>query len=154
MKNSEKIIEYLQQGFLFHGSTNGQIEELEPRFAADDDKSKEFNNDNAIFATEYPESAILFGIINRSFLPEALQDLTWGVNWLDSGVVQAELPKAWLDELTNLKGYLYILPRESFKTKTPGGGQYKSYVAVKPISKIQVNFQDFFDLGGDILWMD
>lgn len=154
LSKSEKIIEYLHHGFLFHGSNNGDIEKLEPRDAGDDDESKEFNNDNAVFATEYPESAILFGIINRSSLSKAIQDLTWGVNWLESGVVQAELPKRWMSEMKNLKGFLYILPRDNFQTKTPGGGQYKSYVEVSPSTKIEVNFQDFLDLGGQVVWTD
>jgi hypothetical protein len=153
-QNSDKsklILDYLYSGYLFHGSTNSGIEKFEPRTALDDDLSKEFNNDTAIFATEYPESAVLFALINRNLLPEELSDLTWGVNWLEDKV-QAEIPKQWEEHLVKFKGYLYVLPKDNFKTKTPGGGQYKSYEEVIPQEMIEVTFQDFLDLGGEVIW--
>jgi hypothetical protein len=147
------ITEYLYKGYLFHGSTNANINIFEPREAKDDDSTKEFNNDTAIFATEYPESAILFALINWDLIPKEFIDLTWGVNWLDSGIVQAELPQKWRNYMNSAKGYLYVLPSESFKTKTPGGGQYKSYENVKPNAMIEVTFQEFIDLGGKVNWI-
>lgn len=65
----EKFEEWKFNGYVFHGSTNSNITQLEPRPAIDRDSTKVFNNDNAIFATNYPEAAILFAVMDTSNIP-------------------------------------------------------------------------------------
>lgn len=138
-----KILEYKKQGYLFHGSPEANITKLEPRPAADTDKAMTFNNDTAVFATNRPEMAAIFAIMNFKVLKVKG---TWSVNALE--IVTAKIPKPWYKDLKAITGYLYILPSVTFKDKLDY--QYKSKVAVEPIEKIPVTLDTFIRLGGKI----
>lgn len=65
MTNVEKLQEYKDQSYVFHGSYRADLEILEPRTAKDDvDDSNDFNNDTAVFASKYPEASVALACIN------------------------------------------------------------------------------------------
>lgn len=147
----EKILDYKQKGFLFHGSPNGNIKVIEPRAANDADSENEYNNDTAVFAADDPGSSILFAVVNRSIIPDELQKYDWEVNWELDGKVYAKLSVQWKEILEKNIGYLYVLPSDSF-SKKPEGGQYKSYEKVIPTNVIKVKLKDAIELGITIEW--
>jgi hypothetical protein len=153
--NIEILENYSKQGYLFHGSPNGEIEILEPRPANDIDRNNEFNNDNAIFATDNLTSSIIFGVVSRDYLPEDIKRFMWATNWAtENGVteVTAKVHESWKFFIENYgKGYVYVLSTETFKEKS--GSQRKSKESVKPIDKVDVNLNDFYKAGGKLIFM-
>lgn len=152
-KTSLQILqEYSNQGYLFHGSHNGEITQLEPRPATDTDVTNTFNNDRAIFATDLFCSSLIFAIISRSYIPDDLQKCEWSTNWSEEeGVtkVSAHLHESWKPYIeVNNFGYVYVLPAESFTERR--NRQRKSKVVVTPIDKVNVTLEDFIAAGGQI----
>jgi hypothetical protein len=147
-----KLLQYQSEGYLFHGSSNGAIEQLEPREAKDVDPNKTFNNDTAVFASKLALAAVIFGSVPaKSELPEELRTLYWATSWKD-GNVTSRIPKSWKEYIENFNGFVYVLPSETFTESN--GTQYKSKEIVKPIDTIQVNIKDFLQMGGQVQWIE
>ena len=143
-QQNESVPEYLtrlkEMGFLFHGSNNAQIEELEPRYTLD--KHSEENTDTAVFATSNVSWTIIHGVYGGH--------KGWSTR-VKNGEVAAKIPAKDKDLVENTIGTVYVLAKDTFE-KSGNGEQYKSYKAVKPIQKVTVTLNDYYDLGGKIEW--
>ncbi|MEI7603811.1 MAG: hypothetical protein WCJ19_02220 [bacterium] len=151
----EKLNIYLEQGYLFHGSYIGDITILEPRQTNNKDEDDSFNIDNAIYATDNITTAIIFGVVDRSYLHEDIKKFTWSVNWSDENEnfeVTAKVHESWREYIEKKGiGYVYVLPPDTFIEVQ--GCQRKSKVAVKPIDKIIVTLNDYYKSGGKLVFM-
>lgn len=143
-KADETTAEYLERvrkmGFLFHGSDNKDIEELEPRYTFDPNSEK--NTDTAVFATNNIAWTIIFGLYGGY--------KGWATS-VRNGMVIARIPKKDKELVENTTGAVYVLPFNTFE-KSGLGNQYKSKKPVKPISKVDVTLSDYYELGGRIEW--
>lgn len=152
-KSSEatvKLKQYFKKGNLFHGSSKNDITLLTPRKPQNNTKSNDkFNSDYAIFASRLPQAAIIFACVSTTFLKSQNLSGIHSVGPIDETIL-AELPFSWKNALQKSKGFVYILPNNSFDID--GGWQVKSKSRVRPIDKIEVKFQDFEYLGGIINW--
>jgi hypothetical protein len=152
----EKLLYYQKKGYFFHGSTNPNIDKLEPKPAIDTDKTKEFNNDTAVFASPIPSASIIFACMSLDNVPSQSRNGTWSVDYeADNGIV-ATIPRRWASHIKNNSGYVYVLSSLSFPTEsfTNGSWQVKSKQSVKPLDIVKVSFDDFNRLGGKIIWED
>jgi len=141
------ILEYKEQGYLFHGSPQEDISVLEPRESRDANSDNTFNNDCAVFASKLPDTCI-FALLSEENIPENLLGGQIRIKSTQDGHLKAEIPAAWKPYMENNTGTLYILPPETFTLSTPGW-QVKSKEAVTPIDKIDVGFYTFQELGGE-----
>ena len=140
-EKTDKILKYQEEGYLFHGSPDNNIEVLEPKLAQDLDPDISFNNDEAVYASRDPLACCSFALPKPSG------------NWGFDGT-NAKFPKKWKEHFEKKQnmGTLYVLPPESFiHTKA---WQSKSKEKVKPIDKISVSLETFFSLGGKIVWKE
>lgn len=146
------ILEYKEQGYLFHGSPQGDISVLEPRESRDANSDNTFNNDCAVFASKLPDACI-FALLSKEHIPGNLQNgQRISIKGYKDEHLRAEIPAAWKPYMENNTGTLYILPPETFTLSTPGW-QVKSKEAVTPIDKIDVGFDTFQKLGGELIWI-
>lgn len=153
----QKIRDYAKSGFLFHGSFDGSISELVPKPAKHSDPSDSFHNDTAIFASDAPESTVLFAVIPpKSIFPEHIRRGKFTVNWSADGGITAKIPSLWKSFLDSSRGYVYVLPSDTFLENTGGSKNniYKSKKPVKPTAVIEVSLKDYIELGGKIEWVD
>lgn len=151
-ETSEKILkirEYEKQGYLFHGSSNPNIDILEPR-KAQDIENKSFNTDTAIYASQTPLVCIM-GIVRNGF--EGLKG-DWRLGTNESGQLTAQIPKSWKSYVENSEGTLYVLPSDTFEKSSPKGWQQKSFQSVAPIDRIDLTLNDFLTLGGQVIWKE
>ena len=150
----KSLKEYVSQGFVFHGSPNGNISILEPRPAVDIDKSNAFNNDTAVFASLSPIAAILIACMSFVPIPPEKRKGSWSIGSSDKdNCITARIPSKWRPFITTNHGFVYVLSGESFRGENESGWQAKTKSAVVPISKFEVAFEDFERLGGLIEWM-
>lgn len=75
----QQLKEFERQGYVFHGSTNPKIVELEPRPATDVDTTKIFNNDTAVFAAPSPAASVIFACMSLDKVPKEIRSGTWSV---------------------------------------------------------------------------
>ena len=151
----KSLQEYGRQGFVFHGSPNGNISILEPRPAADIDKSNSFNNDTAVFAALSPMAAILIACMSLTLVPPEKRKEFWSIGSSDKdNRICARIPSKWKPFVITNHGFVYVLPGESFRGNNESGWQAKSKSAVVPIAKFEVSFEDFERLGGVIEWKE
>lgn len=150
---SRELIRLKNEGFLFHGSVSPEINKFEPSIPKGTSPDQgNFNYDNAVFASDNPGSTVLFAIIDNSKLPEDVRSGTWVVDWLENGKTIAKIPLKWQKYLESMKGYVYVLPADTFTDKILG--QFKSKLPVKPIGKYIVHLSNYFELDGEIEWSD
>lgn len=146
----EKLTRYKKASFLFHGSHNGNIKTIEPRQSDDSSGSDSFNVDKAVFASNRPESTIIFALIRPDLeYPKELGGVGFTVEWVDTQVI------AWIDPklkpfVESATGYVYVLPPETFIRGA--GPQFKSTTEVVPEDVIEVSLDDYFTLGGKLRW--
>ncbi|HSX39136.1 MAG TPA: hypothetical protein VLI92_00920 [Candidatus Saccharimonadales bacterium] len=142
---NETTVQYLERlkdlGYLFHGSPKDTITELEPR-TSHDPHSKE-NTDTAVFATNNPTWTVIFGLYDRG--------KTWKTSGIERNII-ASIPEEAKEQLKHAVGTVYVLSPETFSESTHLE-QYKSYKPVKPIQKISVTLDDFYELGGKVEWI-
>ncbi len=151
----KSLQEFERQGFVFHGSPNGNISILEPRLAADIDKSNLFNNDTAVFAALSPMAAILIACMSLTLVPPEKRKEFWSIGSSDKdNRICARIPSKWKPFVITNHGFVYVLPGESFKGKNESGWQAKSKSAVVPTARIEVSFEDFERSGGVIEWKE
>jgi hypothetical protein len=137
----------MREDVLFHGSLRADLEVLEPiRMSTD---TTQFGNLQAVFATSDPVWATWFAIVGR----EGLTNMTNG----SMAPAGASLYPRWYFFAVNegalapgrfRDGYLYVLPRATFRLQPPVGGlldtaQWASDVAVRPVERIPVSPADF-----------
>jgi hypothetical protein len=130
----ELLIKFREEGFLFHGSNNSQIEKLEPRYTFD--KTSVENTDTAVFATDNVTWTVIFGLYGGN--------KGWSTN-VRNGEVTARIPLKDKEKVENSTGTVYVIDRDGFVEDK--GGQFRSHESVTPVEKIEVNLKDYFDLG-------
>ena len=105
-----------------------------------------------MFASKLPEACI-FALLSKEQIPEdLLNGQKINIQSSEDDHLRAKIPKAWKPYMENNTGTLYVLPPETFTLNTPGW-QVKSKEAVTPIDKIDVGFDDFKELGGELVWI-
>jgi hypothetical protein len=148
----KKLLNYKDQGYVFHGSPKSNIEIFVPRKAIDNDKENTFNNDTAVFATTYPEACIIFACLNK--LEDKLDSIRFAVYLSDNGYIVTDIEKKLKPYLKNLYGYIYVLPKDTFVYENDNEGwQVKSKESIKPVDVIKVVFSDYSNLAGKINWV-
>ena len=148
-ENIKKLESYQKQGFLFHGSPFEISKNIEPRKASDADASHKFNNDLAVFASDDYRMTIIYSLMNFSILP-MFNGASCSVGRDHQNNIVANLPHEWKDVIEKTIGYVYILPKDSFKETD--GLQWKSKEPVVPLERLTVSLQDFTSLKGRIKW--
>jgi hypothetical protein len=136
-----EFLEYLSQTgkFVFHGTNNSEIEELEPRQASC--RSKKFGNLNAVYSTTDPVLPTFHAVFNKTYFS--------GVS--SSGVTNKEYKFAidgtFGDGKTWTNGCVYILDRNLFQQGEDDFGkpidEFVSEVPVKPKAKLLIIPNDF-----------
>lgn len=155
--SAQKLVLFAKEGLLFHGSPRAGLTLIEPKPAKHSDKGDTFHNDTAVFASDAPDSTVIFAIVpKKSDFPARLQKGKFSVNWSADGGITARLPLIWKSFLEKHTGYVYVLPPKSFTENTGGSRNniHKSKVAVKPLDIIPVTLKDYLDLGGKIVWYE
>lgn len=152
-QEGESAVQYLERmrdaGYLFHGSGNpNKMEMLEPRKA--NDPNSEWNSDTAVYASSEPVWSSVFAIYKG------------GTSWRttvstdEHGKIKrmvAYMPEPYRLQAEKERGYVYILPPNTFESDVDNRLQHKSKIAVKPISAVEVNLQDYYDMGGQVEWV-
>lgn len=152
-ENSESASGYLEkmrvEGYLFHGSGSPtKIDMFEPRKASD--PNTKWNADVAIYASSEPVWSTIFALYKgKSYWRTSVTTNEEG----RIKSVTAYIPEDYQDQLLKEKGFVYVLPKDSFERQNERSAQYKSRIAVKPISSVEVNLQDYYNMGGKIEWI-
>lgn len=113
----EILLDYKEQGCVFHGSPSSEINELKPNDATDVDKSNTFNNDSAVFAALETVSPIIFACMSKKNIPKEIQKGSWSVGPEKDGRIYAKIPKEWKPYIENNTGYLYVLNGDTFSER-------------------------------------
>lgn len=64
--------------------------------------------------------------------------------------ITAYIPETYRDQLLKEKGTVYVLPKSNFQRQDSRSAQYKSKVAIKPVSSVEVTLQDYYVMGGKV----
>ncbi len=152
-QEGEPTVHYLERmrdaGYLFHGSGNpNRMEVLEPRKA--NDPNMEWNSDTAVYASSEPVWSAIFAVYKGEF--------PWrtSVSTDEEGRIKrmvAYMPESYRPQAEQGRGYVYVLPAETFERESERGIQYKSKTAVRPIAAVEVTLQDYYDMGGQVEWL-
>jgi hypothetical protein len=131
---------------LFHGSSRGDLELLEPiRLTRD---AAEFGDQQAVFATSDPVWALWFAVLRRNGL-RSTSNGSLGIPG------DALYPRRYFFSVNDGAlasdrfgpGFLYVLPRGPFRQELPRFGldtaQWASPVAVRPLVRAGVSPEDF-----------
>ena len=127
-----KLIELQRSGkYVFHGSSNGNISELEPRQAMSHGKPY---GKPAVYADIKIEHPIFMAVLGSK----------WVGGWGDLTLPGAGFyidKKSWEKaHKENWLGYIYVLPKVDFISKE--GNEWVAYKKVKPIEIIKVGISD------------
>ncbi len=151
MSELNEVIESItrEHNLLLHG-TPIEINELHPKQANDD--SRPSGNQNAVYATNFPERAIFHAIINKTYLSEKFNDFSTGYSSYDRDVLEFEFTKNVKDLIDKgdrevfCDGYIHALRDETFKKSEGDDSEYQSNEAVKPLFSLLISR----DLGEDV----
>ncbi|MCL5093565.1 MAG: hypothetical protein M1355_00290 [Patescibacteria group bacterium] len=115
--------------FVFHGSDNPDIEELEPRQAYDKGKP---DGQPAVCAAINPDLTIF-----KSLMPK------FSAGWTRiNGEMLLLLKEKGDEEMKDKKGFVYILDKVLFSPDCNETGDWRAYKEIKPISKVKVGIND------------
>lgn len=134
-----------ERNVLLHGSSNLDLEMLEPKQANDREKSS--GNKNAVYCVADPVLPIFYAIRDRSKI-EGLIESGVGKN-PETGELEYKfrMPQNALDKKPWSNGAVYIFESNKFHPeKNDNGessGEWISEVPVKPIAKLEVGPEDF-----------
>ena len=148
----ETSIQYLERmkekGYLFHGSGSPMpLTRLEPQQASD--TNTEWNADTAVYASGEPVWSTIFALY-KGHDPWRTMVTTDENGKIKS--ITAYMPETYKEQLPQERGYVYILPSEGFERENSKSAQYKSKQSVEPISTVEVNIQDYLEMGGKVEW--
>jgi hypothetical protein len=148
---NQKLLDLEKTGnYVFHGSSRGDIEFLEPRqarYVPDMSKPTEsaLDGEPAVCATPHAEFAIFKAIINRENVPFAHRS---GFGFHEDEKYFGVSSKEVLAAVTGKKGFVYVLDRNSFKPYSRTGQatersmEWRSYGEIKPMEVIEVSSDD------------
>jgi hypothetical protein len=149
-----KLLQYREQGYVFHGSNRENIDVLEPRKSSDISEEK-YNTDMAVYASPDPCAASIKGIINSAIFinPNAHATCKIGKDNQDKKIF-AEIPYSYKKDIEQSSGIVYVLPPYTFDLVSRDQWQTKSNEPVKPVDIVKTNLQNYLDLGGKIVWKE
>ena len=134
-----------EKNVLLHGSSNRNIEILEPRQANDTVKAS--GNKKAIYVVTDPVLPIFYAIQDREKLQGSIKS---GVSEdMEKGELEYkfEIPKKALDAKPWTRGMVYIFDKNQFhEEKDDAGelsGEWTSESPVRPLAKLEVGPEDF-----------
>jgi len=133
------------QGYLYHGSPNPDITELEPRQAIHSGKK---DGEPAVCASKNLQDSIFISLFNRSRLEDSSSGAS-GWSRSRAGLPTYTATRNVIDAANRSKGYLYLLNPDNFdwvvledpvhKSKR----ELRSLTPVKPLAKIEVTISYF-----------
>lgn len=140
------------KNYVFHGSPDGSIEQLEPRQSTHvPDTSKphelQLDGDPAVSATPYADFAVYRALVNNKNIPieHASSFGRMGDGSKRFGISSEEA----LAHVEGKKGYVYVFDRENFKPWDREGRkvndskmEWRSNQAVKPVEVVEVTHED------------
>lgn len=140
---------------LLHGSGNGGIDEFEPRKSND---VEEFGNRSAVYAASDGVWPIFYAVMDRDGYPMSLNNGCFRAAGDGSDLVGPfYFFSISLDALRHRpwrRGFVYVLPRETFERQPLRAGGEDFYVAqwaglvpVRPLARIATGPEDFPFLG-------
>lgn len=133
-----KLLEYESTGkFVFHGSSNSEIAQLEPRQAT---SFGEPDGEPAISASSYIEPAIFMSIISR------VSGGAMGIRPTEKNQFGMVVPETtWTKAKNeNWQGYVYVLEQKYFSLKESKSWEWRSTQLIRPIDVITVGFEDIY----------
>jgi hypothetical protein len=156
---SKECLKQLEEAgeYVFHGSPDGSIEELEPRqstYVLDLNKRDEVADDGlpSVSATPYPEFAVFRAMINSKNVPNDHTSEFGLVIDKEHGEFLSEFrisSQDVLDKVKDKKGFVYVLPKSNFKPYRRGiecddvsSMEHRSHVSVKPVEVVEVSHAD------------
>ncbi len=157
--SKEKLLSFEETGeYLFHGSPDGTIEELEPRQSHHipdvSEPAKAIPDGRpAVSATPHVELAIFRAIVNGDNVH--LKDWHSGFG-VTNGIQEFRVSSSEvLEQVKGKKGFVYIFDKRGFKPYTRGKGEdegraesmeWRAYEKVRPVEVIEVTDKDLPDL--------
>jgi hypothetical protein len=133
------------QGYLYHGSPNPNIDQLEPRQAIHHNKP---DGKPAVCAGKNLQDSIFISLFNRSRLEDPSSGAS-GWSRDSGGPTTYTATKNVIEIANNSKGYLYLLNPDDFDWVVLEDPVHKkkrelrSLSPVVPLSKIEVTISDF-----------
>lgn len=138
--------------YVFHGSPDGNITELEPRQGThipDISKPEKFipDGDPAVSATPYSEFAIYRAIVNGENIPI---DHTSGFGLFGDGTKEFRISsEEALKQTEGKKGFVYVFDKDKFKPWDRKGDsarvntmEWRAHEPVKPVEVVEVTHHD------------
>ena len=141
----QKLIELAKTGkYLFHGSGD-DLEILEPRQAYNIINGEKIpDGEPAVFASRFPDYAILMAIINHKNCPKKNYGIIAKVGSEENEgryKLKFGANRKALEQLNeNSSGLVYVFDKSLFKQRY--AGEYISYNLINPTEKIQVKKRD------------
>lgn len=133
--------------YLFHGSSNTNIPELEPRKASDS-TGREWACDTAVYADRAIGMAVRMALIP----PKEQWKNGDRVKFRDTPGNPQILRLIIPDEMKLVDGVVYVLPRNGFEPDPQGGRQMKSKEPVKTLGKVPIILTDYTEgMGGLVM---
>lgn len=154
MSNREKLFELeASNNYVFHGSDNGNIEELEPRQShhivdiSNPDETKIVDGNPSVSATPHVEIAIFRAIINGRNIPF---NHTSGFETSDGKIFFSVSEEKVFKAVRDKKGYVYVFNKKDFQpynrerpeNPRPHSMEWRSYKPVKPLEVIEITSED------------
>jgi hypothetical protein len=137
--------------FAFHGTSQEGLIELRPRQPRD---IREFGSQNAVYASPDPHWAMFFALVDRAGVRMLINGsfalrANARIRWHQRDVRVKDPAKPLLS-----KGYLYVLPRATFRAEPRYRGifdlaHWVSDVPVRPVFALPVRPEDY-PMSGDI----
>ncbi|MBP6974997.1 MAG: hypothetical protein KBB54_03595 [Candidatus Pacebacteria bacterium] len=154
----EKLAQLEETGeYVFHGSSEGTIEELEPRQSNHipdlNDPTKSIPDGRpAVSTTPHAELAIFRAIVNKKNVD--LQEWHSGFGVRDGAKEFRVSSPEVLDQVKDKEGFVYVFNKSKFKPYTRGKAEdegrpesmeWRAYEKVKPVEVVKVTDKDLPD---------
>lgn len=131
--------------FLLHGSNINNIQEIEPRLA--NCNSKEFGNQDAVFANEDPNITMFYALKKKDFEGIAESSIRYSTDTLEKEYIFSFRAEDPTPEACLAEGSIYLLDRDSFIQGTDDSNniidEWASKKPIKPQAEIQIGLEDF-----------
>lgn len=143
----EEFLKFLveNKNVLLHGSTNQNLEILEPRQA--NDKRKKSGNKNAIYGVTDPVLSIFYAIRDRKNLQGVIESGIKTNEETGKSEYEFKIPKNNEETQPWTKGMIYILDKGKFSPEKEDDGRLSNEwivdVPIKPLAKLEVGPEDF-----------
>ena len=141
---NEALRNYLNPHYVYHGSSEPDIEVFTPQ-KSHDAGTDEWNKTESVYATSNMCFAIIFSL-TKSYSGR------FQVRSNTRSIFTATFDNSFKETLFKNSGYLYVFNEDQFPFQK--SNQVKTNSEIKPITMIQVDIDDYFDLGGKIEFVE